>query len=535
MGKLQIGDDLVIDRNQRTIYKNGTELALPERSYRLLLALVENSPEIVSHDKLIEAVWQEQVVSDENLKQRISRLRRSLADTSETATYIVAERGIGYRCIAPVKQLVETEIKPVPTIQQTDKLSAPNKLLSRLTNFKVLMGFGLILLAGFIIIFWHPNATIAPDAKIGDFTARDYNNQAKEYYYRFKPQDNKTAIKLYQKAVATNPNDSLAYSGLANAYAQGYYQFGQNEDWLQQSIHYSRRAIETEPEQPWGYKSLGLGLHLGGQFEQSLAAYNQAIKLAPWWSGPVNNSSLVHLEAGRLVLAYQDAVTAVKMDPTDPIPYLFLGLCYRDLDMSEHALSAIEKSVELKPDYLLAHNYLAEYYLIVGNDKKAEELLSQTLQQAPENQFSFWLNAQLYLRQGNQSKAAQNFARAAELGGRYQLPAKINLAIINRETGQLDQFYQALETKINQGNIWSELVFSQALILTANGDFQSAVAKLQKAIDSGLSHAYRLQNSTLFESIADQSEIKSLILKLDNRKKAFRQKVMQLEKNQKVL
>ena len=76
MSKFQVGDDLVIDTRHRLVQKNANEITLPELSYRLLLILVENAPNIVSHDELVAAVWQERVVSDENLKKRISRLMK---------------------------------------------------------------------------------------------------------------------------------------------------------------------------------------------------------------------------------------------------------------------------------------------------------------------------------------------------------------------------------------------------------------------------------------------------------------------------
>lgn len=105
-----IGDDLILDSSQRKVLKKDVELNLSELSYRLLLTLVEHAPNIVSHDDLMTAVWPDRVVSDENLKKRVSRLREALSETSDNPKYFIAERGLGYRCIAQVSEQVK--LKP---------------------------------------------------------------------------------------------------------------------------------------------------------------------------------------------------------------------------------------------------------------------------------------------------------------------------------------------------------------------------------------------------------------------------------------
>lgn len=56
MDKLLVGDSLVITPSERSVLKNDIELNLSELSYRLLLTLVQNTPNIVSHDELMKAV-----------------------------------------------------------------------------------------------------------------------------------------------------------------------------------------------------------------------------------------------------------------------------------------------------------------------------------------------------------------------------------------------------------------------------------------------------------------------------------------------
>jgi len=525
MGKFQVGDDLVIDPGHRLVQQNGVEIKLPELSYRLLLILVENAPNIVSHDKLVEAVWQERVVSDENLKKRISRLRHALSDEAESPSYIVAERGMGYRCIAPVILLADPEVNEHVPHLTTESVTSSKRIF----NTTALISLLVIVVIGLAVTIINHKSTPQPTAKNSDFTARDYVNKAGNYYYRFKPNDNDTAIMLYKKAIDHDPNFGPAYGGLANAYAQGYYQFGKEESWLQLSIDFSIRAIEIEPEQPWGYKSLGLAFHLSGRYDESLVAYSKTSDLAPEWAGPVANSALVHLERGQLVLAYQYVMKSVKMDYKDPIPYSFLGFCYRELRMTEHANKAIEKSLALKPDYLLAQNYFAEFLLFIEEFEKAQTILTKTIEQAPKNQFNHWINAQLHIQTGDLVLAKTSFEQIAQMGGRYRLPAKVNLAALNKDKQQLAQLFQQLDRKIKSGNQWAELIYSKGLIMLAQHNIPAAISTFEQAIKAGMNHSYRFKNHPLMLEIAENPEFKKLLPMLESKNKEQRQAVIKLE------
>ncbi len=527
MTTILVGNDLMIDVAKRRVFKHDVELSLPERSYRLLLTLVESAPNIVSHDDLIKAVWPDRVISDENLKQRISRLRRALDDPSDKPNYIVAERGLGYRCIATVKSQVETEVKV-----EAKPVAMPTRWQAHKT--KIIGALGIIVLG--IIVFiatmmMNPVEPI-PVAKVGEFTAVDYSNQAQQYYYRFKPSDNFTAIDLYQKAIETDPNYSFAYAGLANAHAQAYYQYGQGEDALQQAIKYSNRAIEIAPNQAWGYKSLGLTYHLSGHFNAAIAAYDKAIERAPWWSSPVNNSAFVHQEAGRLVKAYQQVLTAIKMDTKDPIPYLFQGLVYRDLGMAAHALKAFNRAIELKPDYLLAQNYLAEYYLSVGDYRQALLMVEKTIARATQNQFAHWLNAHIQLQMGNKVKAIEHFTQTATLGGRHLLIAQIYLAVLRQDNPQLLQLAEQTNSAIAQGNQWPELIYAQGLLALANQDNDRAILSFGQAVDAGLRPFYLQGNAILSSELTTLPAFKALVLKQTQKLAKARGQVMILEQKQ---
>ena len=104
--------DLEIDRHSGTVFLHGEVLDLPDLSYRLLLTLAERAPALVSKDELISIVWNDVVVSDEALMQRVKLLRQAIGDDGQQPRYIASVRGRGYRLIAPIQSQAAKSTPP---------------------------------------------------------------------------------------------------------------------------------------------------------------------------------------------------------------------------------------------------------------------------------------------------------------------------------------------------------------------------------------------------------------------------------------
>ena len=102
-------DDLEIDLDGESVRRNGVLLDLPDLSFRLLATLVRRAPERVTKDELIREVWDDVVVSDETLAQRVRLLRQVLGEDSQNPHYIASVRGRGYRLLCRVDALAPEE------------------------------------------------------------------------------------------------------------------------------------------------------------------------------------------------------------------------------------------------------------------------------------------------------------------------------------------------------------------------------------------------------------------------------------------
>ncbi|NQZ08313.1 MAG: winged helix-turn-helix domain-containing protein, partial [Algicola sp.] len=246
MGFIKIGDDLLVNTLQQSITKDGVALKLPDLSYRLLLTLVEHAPEAVNREEIIKSVWQGRVVSDESLKQRVTRLRGVIGDKSDEPFYIAAVRGIGYRLIAPIERFDNPPEQVEASTQKHSRFGKKHALLIGLCSL-------LLMAIGWAINNNNGQSTPLSSAQLN---ALDYTNQAFTYYARYNPRDNDTAATLYRKAIAADPNYHLAYSGLANVHAQGYLQFGQGYDWTEKSIELAQKAMTLSQTSASAHKAM---------------------------------------------------------------------------------------------------------------------------------------------------------------------------------------------------------------------------------------------------------------------------------------
>ncbi len=98
--------DLTLDLDRHLLTRGGKPIKLTKLSFKVLKALVQAAPALISHDELIDQVWgPKRVITPDNLSQRMKTLRQSLGDDPNHPIYIEGLRGEGYRLVPEVKIL----------------------------------------------------------------------------------------------------------------------------------------------------------------------------------------------------------------------------------------------------------------------------------------------------------------------------------------------------------------------------------------------------------------------------------------------
>jgi DNA-binding response OmpR family regulator len=90
--------DLVIDVNERRIYKAGEEVELTHTEFDLLTFLASNAGKVLSREKILNSIWgYEYPIETRVIDVHIRNLRRKIESQPSRPYYILAVPGIGYR------------------------------------------------------------------------------------------------------------------------------------------------------------------------------------------------------------------------------------------------------------------------------------------------------------------------------------------------------------------------------------------------------------------------------------------------------
>ena len=88
--------DLVIEKENRTVKRNGEIIALTKREYELLLMLMENINVVLTREVLLNQVWGYKMEVETNVIDVYIRYLRNKIDYPDQESYIQTVRGTGY-------------------------------------------------------------------------------------------------------------------------------------------------------------------------------------------------------------------------------------------------------------------------------------------------------------------------------------------------------------------------------------------------------------------------------------------------------
>jgi two-component system alkaline phosphatase synthesis response regulator PhoP len=91
---IQLGD-LVIDKDNFKVTKNGEHFLLPKKEFDLLYLLASNTQKVFKREEILDKVWgNDVIVGERTIDVHIRRLREKLGDNS-----IQTLKGIGYKLV----------------------------------------------------------------------------------------------------------------------------------------------------------------------------------------------------------------------------------------------------------------------------------------------------------------------------------------------------------------------------------------------------------------------------------------------------
>ena len=121
--------DFQIDAVKRQLLRNDTPIPVSGRAFDLLLVLIEARDRVATKDELLQKVWPDTIVEENNLTVAMSGLRKALGRGVQDPRYILTVPGRGYRFIAEVwtdQHSLESEKAREENSQAATSESAPD-------------------------------------------------------------------------------------------------------------------------------------------------------------------------------------------------------------------------------------------------------------------------------------------------------------------------------------------------------------------------------------------------------------------------
>ena len=128
--------DLKLDLDRHLLTRGGQPIKLTKLCFKVLEALVQAAPALISHDDLIDQVWgPRRVITPDNLSQRMKVLRQRLGDDPNQPIYIEGVRGEGYRLVPEVK------IQSAQTSSRSARRGLSSRFLVSLAVLALALGY----------------------------------------------------------------------------------------------------------------------------------------------------------------------------------------------------------------------------------------------------------------------------------------------------------------------------------------------------------------------------------------------------------
>ncbi len=109
-----------LDVGRRLLFKDEETVALPPKAFDILQFLVKSGGNLVGKDELMQAVWQDSFVEDNNLTVNMTLVRKALGEKRGENKFIATVPGRGYRFVADVFEDEADDILILEKVSTTD-------------------------------------------------------------------------------------------------------------------------------------------------------------------------------------------------------------------------------------------------------------------------------------------------------------------------------------------------------------------------------------------------------------------------------
>jgi tetratricopeptide (TPR) repeat protein len=227
------------------------------------------------------------------------------------------------------------------------------------------------------------------------------------------------SLGLFERAIAVNPDNYFAYSGLGSAFRQA----GRNGE----AIASFERALSIKAHFVDAEDGLGMALAAEGRLDEGMAHLAEAVRLAPGSVTGHIDLGFGFSKSGRAREAADQYRIALQLNPESPEAHCGLGVALAEQNRLPEALAQLLESVRIKPDYADGYYNLGRVLALQGRTDEAMTQFAAAIRLQPENAESHYNLGTALATRGRMSEAADQFRMAVFIKPDY-VNARFNYA-----------------------------------------------------------------------------------------------------------
>ncbi|HTY66344.1 MAG TPA: winged helix-turn-helix domain-containing tetratricopeptide repeat protein [Alphaproteobacteria bacterium] len=227
--------------------------------------------------------------------------------------------------------------------------------------------------------------------------------RALAHFWKITRADNGTAQRLLEKAITIDPNYGQALGVLAVSHA-----FGVHMGWEDRSFgvpsaeRAALAAVRADNEDAWAHLAVACLDVCLGRFDDSLAGFEQALRLNPNFALAQGFYALVITSYGRWQEASAVARRALRLSPRDPFSAIYSSVAayaeYVGKNYDE-AMRLGRESVRLHAEFVGGHRVLTAAAGMASDTELAKTALRDLLRAQPNFSLA-WAERHLLIRDG---------------------------------------------------------------------------------------------------------------------------------------
>jgi DNA-binding winged helix-turn-helix (wHTH) protein/Tfp pilus assembly protein PilF len=474
-------DNFCILTAERVLLRDGKPQALPPKVFDILLVLVERSGHLVEKAELMDQVWPETHVEENNLTVNMSALRRALG---EDRKYIETVPRRGYRFVADVRKVSEEKTEPGEK-RITATGGARGVLRDEVINSLAVLPFA--------NLSDNPNLEYLSDGITESIINSlsqlpQLKTMARSTVFRYKDQkiapleagrDMRVRSVLVGRVLQSG--DSLNISTELVDVIDG------SQIWSEQ---YNRQFLNILAAQEEISREVSEQLRLkltteerrrfAKRYTENIEAYHLYLKGRYFWSKYTKEG------VDRSIEYYQQAIAA---DPVYALAYAGLAEAYYALSTTylppreamPKARAAVMKALEIDGTLSEAHSTLGMIGMLYDWDwAEADRAYQRAIEFSPRNAIAHQRYGMYLDMMGRFDEGLAEMKLAQELDP-LSLPTNVNIGVTYYLMGQYDRAIAQYKSALEMDPSFSLAHHHLAQVYTIQGRFPEALEEFQKA------------------------------------------------------